>query len=400
MTTLAILGGSTPFTAALVEALRDRRPPLAPRELVLHGRDRGALELVGRYARARLGRMGWGIRTTTVLEAALEGAAVVVHQIRYGGMRQRAADEHLAESHGLPADETLGPGGLRRALLIAPCLRVLGAKLRRCCPDAWVLNLTNPVGIATALLARGGVRRCVGLCELPCTTLLGACRILGLPADRVNWSYTGLNHRGFIHALSCDGRDYLAELPGVLGERRIGGIGAEEIAELGAIPLKYFRLIRGGGPGGGGRASYLEALRRRIAEELRDAPEVPPPGLKGRDFSWYPLAVVPMLAALDAGDGRIEVVNVSAGGTVAAEIKARVFGERLEIEPAPRPGAAVRRWLDVFHAHERAVLEAALRPTRETIGAALAADLLVPPDKVRPLAASLEKLDSSCLEEG
>jgi 6-phospho-beta-glucosidase len=386
---LTILGGSSPFTAALVDALKAAHPAVPPQVLGLYGRNRSHLDLVGRYAETHLGALGWTVRTTTCCAEALSDATCVIHQIRYGGMAGRAADERLAQAHGVPADETLGPAGLAAALRMVPALHDLSALIGRSCPGAWVLNLTNPLSIATAVLSRDGVRHCVGLCELPWYTLREACRFLGLPARAVRWGYSGLNHRGFIHELVYQGRDYLTALPGLLGEERLGGITAAEITELAAIPLKHFQLLRRRGAAGGGRAEYLLRLQANLFAEMRASVSRSPPSLTKRYLEWYPGAVVPVLAALAAGDGRPEVVNVWREGDVAWEVRARIFPGRYEILPVPQPSEAVRRWLEVFAAHERAALAAALAPTRERIENALAADPVVPEKKVGALARAL-----------
>jgi 6-phospho-beta-glucosidase len=386
---LTILGGSSPFTASLVDALKAAHPAVPAQMLGLYGRNRSYLDLIGRYAHAHLGALGWTVRTTTHCAEALADATCVIHQIRYGGMSGRAADEQLAQAHGVPADETLGPAGLAAALRMVPALHDLSGLVRRSCPDAWVLNLTNPLSVATAVLSRDGVQRCVGLCELPWYTLREACRLLGLPAREVRWSYCGLNHRGFIHELAYQGRDYLRALPGLLGEERLGGVTAAEIAELAAIPLKYFRLLRGRGAAGGGRAEYLLRLRANLFAEMGASVSRSPPSLTKRYLEWYPGAVVPMLAALAAGDGRSEVINVASADDAAWEVRARVFADRYEVLTAPQPGEAVRGWLEVFAAHERAALAAALSPTRERIENALAVDPVVPENTVGALAKAL-----------
>ena len=79
---LTILGGSSPFTAGLIDALLYRVEELRPCYLVLHGRNRELLNLVCRYARLRLAPYGWRIDSSTEMQEALAGASIVVHQIR------------------------------------------------------------------------------------------------------------------------------------------------------------------------------------------------------------------------------------------------------------------------------------------------------------------------------
>jgi 6-phospho-beta-glucosidase len=387
---IAILGGSTPFTAALVEALRAASGGLPAAELRLFGQDAAALERMRRYGERRLAELDWTVSATPRLEEGIADAAVVVNQVRFGGLEGRSRDEALAARFGLPADETLGPCGLSAALRVVPPLRRLAAELGRRCPDAWVLNLANPLSLTTAALVRAGApRRCVGLCELPLATVRAACGVLGVPPAEVAWDYAGLNHRGFVVALAHRGEELLPRLPALLGERTLSGVSAADIREAGALPLKYFHLSTRATRPAPGRARFLGDLKDAIAREL-DAGAAPPPSLGRRDLSWYDGAVVPMIAAIFADEGRRLVVNALAGDGLVRERPARVWRDRVEVEEpaaAPPPGAAP--WLLRWEAHERALLAAVERPAPETLSRALAADPAVPPAQVAELAAAL-----------
>ncbi len=381
-----ILGGSTPFTAALVEALRAADAALPAGELCLFGRDRSFLEAMKRYATARLAPIGWMVSASDLLEEAVDGAAVVVNQIRFGGLQGRARDESLARQFDLPADETLGPSALSAALRIVPPLTALARELGRRCPDAWVLNLANPLSVTTAAMIQAGApRKCVGLCELPFTTVAETCRLLGVPVDTVEWRYAGFNHRGFVFALALPDRDLLAQLPELLGGRTVFGVTAEDIARVGAIPLKYFRLCAASPEGTAvHRAEFLLNLKQSVYDELQ-ASDQPPPSLSKRDLRWYECAVVPMIVAIFAGDGRELIVNQTRDDGLVWELPARVFREGLQ-PVAATPGGRVGEWLTRFAAHERALLEAIESPSLSRIEQALELDPCVPGDRVREIA--------------
>ena len=381
---LAVLGGSSPFTAGLIEAIVEAGDALPPHELVLQGRSRDLLDAMTAHAHARLAPRGWTVHATTSREVALDGAGVVLHQVRYGGMEERAQGEQLASRHGVASDETLGPAALRCALRTAPALAECARDIARLCPQAWIVNLTNPLSVTTALLAEHGAARTLGLCELPFATMTRAARRLGIDPARARWSYVGLNHRGFIHRLSAEtGPDRIVDL--AADDQGLDGVPPEDIRELGVLPLKYFRLLsRRTGPAGSagpvgppGRAGFLARLRADVLAEIARAPAVWPPSLSQRMMEWYPLAVVPFLAALAAGDGRSEVVNVVAADGIVRELRARVFADRLEPLEAPPPPVAAAQWLARFEAHERASLAAVRSPTPRAIAAALACDPLV-----------------------
>lgn len=383
---LAVLGGSSPFTAAFVEALRDDDAGVPPMELVLHGRSHTPLARMRGYAEHRLGPLGWTVRAETELASALHGAAVVLHQIRYGGMQGREAGEAFCARFGVPADETLGPAALRTALELGPAMARTADAIHACAPDAAVLNLTNPLSCATALLAEAAPRSW-GLCELPVFTVAEAAAHFGLGIDDVEWEYAGLNHRGFVTALRHGGRDLLAELPARLGERTIGGIGAGEIAALGALPLKYHRLLAGELPAPG-RAAYLSGVRDALLRELREPARVPA-RLGDRAMPWYAQAAVPVLAALLGGRTAHLTINLDPGDGMVEEVKAVVDGDGVHPVPAGEAPPVAAAWLARFRAHERAVMRAVLDPGAETVHAALAADPVVPAALVERMADAL-----------
>ena len=379
---LVVLGGSSPFTVGLFDAIADSTLEADAVTVILHGRDRRALELVARYGRRRVGPKGWNVTGTADADAALEGANVVLHQIRYGDLAGRADDEGLAASLGVPSDETLGPAGLAAALRMAPQLSATAAQLRRSCSSASILNLTNPLSVSTTLLLEHGVTNTVGLCELPQATLAEACRVLDVAGGQVEWSYTGLNHRGFLHDVRLDGRDLLEELTDRLGGDTIGGITAATIAELHALPLKYFLLFIAPQPPRSSWAIYLARLREQVMRELAADEFQSPPSLAGRSQPWYPDAVVPALAGILGGVPVELAVSAAAPDGLAWERRCQLGREGPVFVPSQPAPTAVMRWNDHFAEHERCVLAAVRAPSRARLRAALAADPLVPADRL------------------
>ena len=198
---VTVVGGSSPFTLALAQALV-ADPPWPQGVLRLQGRDEQGLDAVSRCATHLLAPVGWRVEATTDLPASLAGAHVVLHQNRYGGLAWRTEDEVLATGLGLAPDETLGPGGLGAALRTGHGQRpyaaaFAGARLP-------VLTMTNPLGVSTALFARAGVD-VLGVCELPEMTRLEVAAAVGVGEGELEASYTGLNHRGFWHGLHVAG---------------------------------------------------------------------------------------------------------------------------------------------------------------------------------------------------
>jgi 6-phospho-beta-glucosidase len=385
---LAVIGGSSPFSAALIDALAQHGPAIAPRELVLQGRSPRELAVIGDYAERRLAPLGWSTAIARRLDRALDGAEIVLHQPRYGGLELRAQGEDLCARHAAPADETLGPAALLSALRTRAAVDDFAATASRHAPEAWILNLTNPLSLVTARIARAGLR-CIGLCELPEVTLGEVARVLEIPPAALAWQYGGLNHRGFLYDLRSDGLDRLLELVARLASERIGGIASETIERLHAVPLKHFRMVVEPDTSPIHRADELSALRRKIVAELEQSRDASPPSLSERYMEWYPRAVAPLLAALDAERPAVHVATLTDDDGIARETKVEVCARqvrRLGARPAP-PEA--QRWIDTFERHEAAVLAAVEQPTARHVERALELDPTLHGRPVAPLVRDL-----------
>ena len=383
---IVVLGGSSPFTAALVDALVDVAHQLPTCELVLHGRQVDHLRLIAQYVQHHLGPFGWSAEVSTKLAEAVADADIVLHQIRYGDMAGRAEDERIALQFQLPPDETLGPSALYSILRIVPALDQMSQELADACPQAWILNLTNPLSLVTARMIDRGLLRCVGLCELPQVTAIEAAKVLALRFDDLTFAYAGFNHRGFIVELNGEGKNWIGTLIQQLGEATIGGVGAADMAPLAALPTKYFRLIAGPTSPQSGRAAFLTTLRHQIQRELRQDITTSPPSLQQRYLEWYPQSVVPMIRALLAPEPTLQMVNTRSPDGVVEEHHAWVSAGGIKAVPMPAVSDGVAKWLRLYRGHELAQLQMMRHPCPETVEAALQADPLVPSAQVKSIA--------------
>lgn len=371
MRTLAILGGSGPFTASLIDALVEV-PELWLTQLRLAGRHAARRDAMVAYARHRL--PDCAVLGAASMEQAVDGADVIVVQVRFGGMEGRAEAERAAAAMGCPADETLGPAGLHMALQLVEPTRALARLLAERAPQAWILNLINPLSVSCHLLAAEHPR-VIGVCELPHTTAQWAETVLGERLD--SWHCTGLNHRSFLHGLDQRGADALPALVAALEARGLdapGGVPVAWLRELDALPTKYFARLRRPEPPGPSRAEALQALSDRVAAELMRDPGRPPPSLAQRVTDWYAEGVVPLLRALWVRPAA-RIVNIPDASGLVEERVAAV--SRAEIRPRPVPplSPAAAAWVERLRAHERCIL--ACLDDRARIGEALALDPLV-----------------------
>jgi 6-phospho-beta-glucosidase len=186
------------------------------------------------------------VRATSSLPEALDGTDMVFAAIRPGGTAGRAADERIALDLGLLGQETTGAGGISYALRSIPRMLELAAAMRRRCPDAWLLNFTNPAGMVTEALVPVLGSKVIGICDSAGGLVHHAARAAGvvLPEGRLDGvGYYGLNHLGWLYRLASGGRDVLPELltdPAALAgfeEGRLYPPGF--LADLGSLPNEY-----------------------------------------------------------------------------------------------------------------------------------------------------------------
>ena len=96
----------------------------------------------------------WRYEVADTLDSALEGVNLVVASILPGGFDEMASDVHAPEAYGIyqSVGDTTGPGGLLRALRTIPMYQVIAEAVKRNCPDAWVINYTNPMALCVRTL--------------------------------------------------------------------------------------------------------------------------------------------------------------------------------------------------------------------------------------------------------
>jgi 6-phospho-beta-glucosidase len=380
---LVIIGGSSPFTVPLFEAMAGSVPPF---DLILQGRSESELALTVAYAESRLAPLGWRVSGESDRRRALEGGGIVLQQARFGGPQGRLDDERLALSFGIAPDETLGPSALQSILRMRSDLLSLGREIREACPDAHVLNLTNPLSVATSLLRSTGLGSVFGLCELPLETARAAAAIAGAAWHDVHWSYSGLNHRGFVVRLEACGRSVFPAFLERLGNGCFSGATADEIRDLGAIPTKYYALLTGRSPARGGRAAALISLRAQLCDELRRHPSRYPAAAHDRGGTWYELAVAPAVAALCADKPARLVLNCPNDDLLTREVHCELSSRGVRRLPQETAGGSAGALVQRFEEHECAVVRAALEPSRANICDALAHDPLAPPRLVSEIA--------------
>ncbi len=212
---LTIIGGAGVRIPLVTNGLFREETTLAVDELCLFDTNPERAETIARIAQAMARRSGGTLRISLprTLEEALDGCSFVVSSIRVGGISGRVQDERIALEHGVPGQETVGPGGFALALRTIPILVRYARKVAELAPRAWMINFTNPVGIMAEAFIRDGISdRCIGVCDTPREQFLHLAEALGIPLERASFDYFGLNHLGWIRAILVDGRDAMQDL--------------------------------------------------------------------------------------------------------------------------------------------------------------------------------------------
>ena len=203
MTKIAFIGaGSVVFTQGLLADLFGFAD-LGPVHIALHDIDPERLETAEALARRTAEKMDAAPKVTASLDrrAALSGADYVINVIQVGMHAATVRDFDVPARYGLRQTiaDTIGVGGIFRALRTFPVLDGIAADMRAVCPDAWLLNYTNPMAMNVAYLAAVAPElKVVGLCHSVFWTVHDLCELVGAPLDEVDYRAAGVNHQAWL----------------------------------------------------------------------------------------------------------------------------------------------------------------------------------------------------------
>ena len=229
--TVVFLGaGSVVFTRQLLADLF-RFDDLPELRVVLHDIDAERLAVARGTAdqvAARFGRQA-EILDTLDRRQALDGADFVINMIQVGGIDATRVDLLVPAAAGLrqTIGDTTGIGGVFRALRTFPVLSGIAADMLAVCPDALLLNYTNPMAMNVWWLSVVAPQlRAVGLCHSVYWTVHGLCEQVGVPMEGTHFRAGGVNHQAWLTEWSRDGQDLYPRLREVIAadpelERRV-----------------------------------------------------------------------------------------------------------------------------------------------------------------------------------
>ena len=204
-------GGSYNWTPTLLRDIA-AMPDIAG-TVVLHDVDPVAVEEIGRLGRKIMDAAAADIavEATTDLSAALRDAAFVVLTITTGGLEAMRHDLEIPRRYGVhqSVGDTVGPGGLSRALRNIPIVVEIARAMERVCPDAWLLNLSNPLTTLTRAVTKTTRIKTIGLCHELAGVRRTLLRLFDAAEDELELTVAGVNHLIWLLAVTIRGEDGL-----------------------------------------------------------------------------------------------------------------------------------------------------------------------------------------------
>jgi alpha-galactosidase/6-phospho-beta-glucosidase family protein len=226
-------GGSVQWTLKLATDIA-LNETLAGADLVLHDIDVEALDLLTRACQRMVEQVQGSLRVTGTRnrEEALRDADFVILCVGIGGLPAMRSDLEIPQRYGVyqSVGDTVGPGGLARALRHIPFAVQAAREMERLCPDAWLINITNPMTTICRGVARATGIRVIGLChEVDNFRRKHLTQLFQVPAEAIALDVAGINHLSVILRMRVDGRDGLSLLRAWLAEHSLYEFTAEHI---------------------------------------------------------------------------------------------------------------------------------------------------------------------------
>lgn len=337
---IVTIGGGSSYTPELIEGFIKRYNELPVRELWLVDIEEGKekLEIVGDLARRMVKKAGVDIEIQTTLDRkeALKKADFVTTQLRVGQLDARIKDESIPLSRGVIGQETNGAGGLFKALRTVPVILDIVNDIKELCPNAWLINFTNPAGIVSEAVFRyTDFKKYIGLCNVPIGMKKEVAKSLNIDSKRIDMDFAGLNHMVYGLNVRLDGIDITKEavnkfLENNMSMKNIKDIkfNDEFIKSLGVIPCPYHRYYYK-------TADMLESelsefkegkIRGQIVKELEaelfevykdESLDIKPPQLEQRGGAYYSDAACNLITSIYNDKKDIQVVNTLNQGAIS-----------------------------------------------------------------------------------
>ena len=390
---IVTIGGGSSYTPELMEGFIKRYDRLPVREIWLvdieDGREK--VETVGAMAQRMWDASPYDVKVHISFDRreALPGADFVTTQFRVGLLYARIKDERIPLSYGMLGQETNGAGGMFKAFRTIPVIGQIIADMRELCPDAWLINFTNPSGMVTeAAIKHFGWKKTIGLCNVPVGSMIREPQMIGYEESdpRLTFRFAGLNHFHWHRVWDENGREVTHDIIDHLNDRDNGmpaniqqtEMPLEMLHSMGMIPCGYHRYYYMHDEmmqqeleefsKGECRAEVVKTTEDELFELYKDpALDHKPEQLAKRGGAHYSDAACETIAAIYNDSNEHMVVSTQNNGAIPdldptsiVEVSALIGRHGAEpIVWGPLPSQE-KGWLQMMKAMEECVIEAAL----------------------------------------
>ena len=187
-------------------------PELHGTTIALHDIDPERLKTAGMMARWTSEQLGADANVEEHIDRrrALEGADFVVNLVQIGMHEATLLDFEIPKKYGLKQTiaDSMGIGGIFRGLRTIPFVLEMAAEMRELCPNALLLNYTNPMSILTeALYTANPEIESIGLCHSVPYTAREIASYIGVEHEELLYECAGINHIAWMTRLEVEGKD-------------------------------------------------------------------------------------------------------------------------------------------------------------------------------------------------
>lgn len=339
---IVTIGGGSSYTPEFVEGLINRYDEIPVRELWLVDIEEGKekLEIVGNLARRMIDKANLpiDIHLTLNRQEALKDADFVTTQMRVGQLDARIKDERIPLKYGMIGQETNGAGGLFKALRTIPVMLSIAKEMTTLCPNAWLINFTNPAGMVTeAVLKKSNHKKVVGVCNVPINMKMTIAHLLEIPLDKLEIIFAGLNHMSYGLDVIIDGESRLDHVLTLLADpekqltmKNITPLPWETsfIHGLQLIPSPYHRYYYKTSTilhkqltefnKGITRAEVVKRLEEDLFNLYKNPDlNIKPPQLEKRGGAYYSDVACNLISSIYNDKGDIQTLNVENNGAIS-----------------------------------------------------------------------------------
>lgn len=337
---VVVIGGGSSYTPELIEGLVTRSHELPISDLWLVDIDEGMekAQIIADLTKRMIAKAGCDIQVhlTTDRQLALKNADFVCSQFRAGRMEARLRDERIALKYKMIGQETNGLGGFSNACRTIPIALEIAKEMEALCPNAWLLNFTNPSGMVTEALTNHSSIKTVGLCNVPVNMERGAAKMLGIERKDMTMKIAGLNHLVWITQLFHEGEDKVSQ---VLDELLRGNDqmtpknippfewDGELIKDMGMVPCAYLRYYYqsrdiinkefAASESNSNRADIVAKVEAQLLEIYKDPKlDTKPKVLEERGGAYYSEAACELMSSIYNNKRTIMHVNTRNNGAI------------------------------------------------------------------------------------